>query len=417
MLATRAGIVRKAIVQKPKISSHGRRWLMVLGVETSCDDTGVAIVDSDEGILGHQVTGQEQIHARWGGIVPDLARKAHEDNIEPTFQKALSESGKKVEDLDAIAVAIGPGLANSLGVGVRFARELSKKYNLPLVGVNHLEAHALMPRFEDRELEFPYLCLLASGGHTQVILCRNIGDHVVLGGTLDDSIGETFDKVARMINPDKGLGWVVEELALTGNPNVYAMPAIMSQFPKSNLNMSFSGLKSHMSRLTTLIRSESNLGPSDPLPSPIANDVAASFQNALIKHVQKKLQSSLEFTAKEYPQIKSLIVTGGVARNKTLKDLIVNLSSTFNLNPRFPAPSLCTDNGVMIAWTGIEYLKSNAASTYKMLWEPFQVESVNWYPRMPLIDRSGPVPEYTLYGRRPISPTQDFLHDQQANSS
>eukprot|EP01133_Synstelium_polycarpum_P003658 gene3658-4204_t len=352
--------------------------LKVLGIETSCDDTSIAVVTSDRRILGEYKKAQWDIHSPFNGIVPKLASQAHKDVIDEAVDGALLKANLKIEDIDAIAVTTGPGIAFALEVGLNKARQLSKEHNKPFLSVNHLEGHCLVARLSDPSLEFPFMTLLVSGGHTQLLVCHGVGSYTLLGNTLDDSVGEALDKSARMLGCTFGEvddghqiyrnihgGEAIEILARRGKPiHKFTIPMQGSK----NCDFSFSGLKSSMMRIIAKIK-EGNADGELTLQDKY--DLAASFQDASIKHLEKKTMAALIWYNANlgrlhngilFQRLKGLVITGGVSKNQMLRRRFDIISADQRVPLFFPEMHLCTDNGAMIAWAGIEMYNHNKTS-------------------------------------------------------
>ncbi|GMI10310.1 hypothetical protein TrVE_jg4463 [Triparma verrucosa] len=330
----------------------------VLGIETSCDDTGVAVVESTGKILGESIASQAGIHENFGGIVPGLAKEAHAANIQATIADALDKAGMDVRDVDAIAVTVGPGLEICLRVGCEAAKTLAIAHSKPFVGVHHLEAHILMSRLNS-SLEFPFLSLLVSGGHCQLLRCDGIGSYEVIGGTLDDSLGEAYDKVARMLNLPVGGGGgpAVEALAKNGDPSVVKLPIPMQH--RKDCDFSFAGLKNAFRMAVNKMKEIRGLEEGGDLAEQDKADLAASFQNVAIKHLEQRLKLAISNTKRDTPAIDKLVVVGGVAANKAIRESLSNICEANEWNFFVPEARLCTDNGVMAAWAGIEKINCN----------------------------------------------------------
>jgi N6-L-threonylcarbamoyladenine synthase len=367
------------------------RPFTVLGIESSCDDTGAAIVRSDGVILGEALASQGDIHEPWGGVVPGLARDAHVEAIDKIIQLALERAGlESVQEVDAIGATVGPGLEICLRVGATKARELARTYQKPFVGVHHLEAHILMARLplestspttsnniiapatehvheSARTMEFPFLALLVSGGHCQILKCLDIGKYSILGGTLDDSLGEAFDKVARLLALPVGGGGgpAVEALALKGDPTSIQLPIPLRNRHK-DCDFSFAGLKTAVRRAAEQIcdiKMDDGTNVAELLSDEDKANIAASFQNVAIRHIEQRLERAMRMVEKEDgPKIRSLAVVGGVAANQALRSRLESLCARCSVNQPeedrwkmfVPPPRLCTDQGSMSAWAAIE---------------------------------------------------------------
>lgn len=318
--------------------------MRVLGVETSCDETGVAVYDSDQGLLGHTVYSQVALHAEYGGVVPELASRDHIRKVLPLIEETLAQAGTTKDQLDGIAYTRGPGLVGALLVGAGVARSLAWGLGVPAVGVNHLEAHLLAPMLENERPEFPFLALLVSGGHTLLVLVAGVGRYRVLGESLDDAAGEAFDKAAKLLNLPYPGGPALERLAREGDPNRFRFPRPMTDRP--GLDFSFSGLKTHT--LTT-VRAHAEE------PSARA-DIARAFQDAVVDTLAIKCRRALEQTG-----VSRLVVAGGVGANAQLREKLRHTAERQNARLYYPRPELCTDNGAMIAYAGWCRLVAGAA--------------------------------------------------------
>ena len=348
----------------------------VLGIESSCDDTGAAVVRSDGVILGEALASQTEIHEVWGGIKPDVARDAHEEHIDAVVAEALEKAGmSSAADVDAISATVGPGLDLCLRIGCNKGRDLAMEFQKPFVAVHHLEAHILMARIplaakdesslfpvpatkethaSTRALQFPFLAMLVSGGHCQIIRCRDIGSCDILGGTMDDSMGEAFDKIARLLGFPVGGGGgpAVERIARNGNKTAVELPIPLCYKP--SFDFSYAGLKTAVRIRAQRKAAEYNLERTEDLPDEFKADLAASFQHRAIQHVQMRLKYAMELVEKE--GINQLALVGGVAANTELRsrleDFCASRETPWTLF--VPLPKLCTDQGTMIAWAAIE---------------------------------------------------------------
>lgn len=341
-----------------------------------------AVVRSDGVILGESLASQHEIHAEFGGVVPGLARDAHAERIDGIVLDALQKAGmKSVEEVDAIGVTVGPGLEICLRVGCRKAQALAIQYQKPFVGVHHLEAHILMSRISnnqnstsldsDSSLEFPFLALLVSGGHCQILKCMGIGRYTIMGGTIDDSLGEAFDKTSRLLNLTKATngGPAIEKLAReeNGDPLSVPLPIPMQKRGKKNLDLSYAGLKTSIRTHAEKLRKERGLDSIEELSIQDKANLAASFQHIAIKHVEQILERIMTIieseTEKGGEEIKSLAVVGGVAANQELRGRLQSLCDARKSPWKMyvPPPRLCTDQGAMSAWAAIERI--NVGST------------------------------------------------------
>lgn len=359
----------------------------VLGIETSCDDTACAIVRSDGAILGEAIRSQHEVHAAFGGIVPGLAKEAHEQAIDEVVTECLEKAGLRMADVGAVAATVGPGLEICLRVGARKAAHLAAKYEKPFVHCHHLEAHCLVARLpgDEAPLEFPYLALLVSGGHCQLLWVRGVGDCAVLGGTLDDALGEAYDKAARMLHlcGPTGGGPALERAALNGNATAVELPVPMKQ--RKDCDFSYSGLKNALRGKVAERRAERGLIDDETqLPEQDVFDLAASFQNVAIRHVEDRLKVAFKRVIGEAGAAPTLALVGGVAANAELRRRVSDVAAQAGWRTVVPPPRLCTDNGVMVAWAAIE--KANLG------FSDVVDEEVEVIPRWPFREFSEPEP-------------------------
>ncbi|XP_076942694.1 putative tRNA N6-adenosine threonylcarbamoyltransferase, mitochondrial [Bidens hawaiensis] len=330
--------------------------LVVLGIETSCDDTAAAVVNSNGEILSQVVSSQADLLARYGGIAPKMAEEAHAQVIDQVVQDALDKAKLTEADLSAVAVTIGPGLSLCLRVGVQKARKIAATYQLPIVGVHHMEAHAIVARLCDRDLQFPFMALLISGGHNLIVLARDLGQYLQLGTTIDDAIGEAYEKSAKWLGLDlrRSGGPAIEELARQGDAQSVKFSVPMKQH--KDCNFSYAGLKT---QVKLAIESE-KIDAGIPFSSASSEDqraradIAASFQRVAVLHLEEKCERAIQWALEIEPSINHLVVSGGVASNQYVRARLNEVVARNSLKLVCPPPSLCTDNGVMIAWTGIE---------------------------------------------------------------
>lgn len=309
-------------------------WAMlILGLESSCDETAAALVTDDGRVLAHRLLGQEAAHAPFGGVVPEIAARAHVEAMEPLVAAAFADAGVTLADVDAIAATAGPGLIGGVMVGLVTGKALAHAAGKPLIAVNHLEGHALSPRLSDRELVYPYLLLLVSGGHCQLLLVEGVGRYRRMATTIDDAAGEAFDKTAKLLGLGYPGGPRVEAAAREGDP--YAVPLPRPLKGAAEPHFSFAGLKSAVARA---------VGHYSP------EDIAASFQQAVVDCLLDRTRRALA----DVPPVTALVVAGGVAANGVIRGALKSLAAEHGL--RFVAPPLwlCTDNAAMIAWAGIE---------------------------------------------------------------
>lgn len=331
--------------------------LVVLGIETSCDDTAAAVVRGNGEILSQVVSSQADLLAKYGGVAPKMAEEAHSQVIDQVVQEALDKANLTATNLSAVAVTIGPGLSLCLRVGVRKARKLAGSFNLPIIGIHHMEAHALVARLIERELQFPFMALLISGGHNLLILAHDLGHYIQLGTTIDDAIGEAYDKTAKWLGLDmsRSGGPALEELAREGDAESIKFSTPMKQH--KDCNFSYAGLKTQV----RLAIESKNINAEIPISSASSQDrrsradIAASFQRVAVLHLEERCDRAIEWARKIEPSIKHLVVSGGVASNQYVRARLDNVVKKNSLQLVCPPPKLCTDNGVMVAWTGIEH--------------------------------------------------------------
>ncbi|MBM3557339.1 MAG: tRNA (adenosine(37)-N6)-threonylcarbamoyltransferase complex transferase subunit TsaD [Alphaproteobacteria bacterium] len=315
--------------------------MIVLGLETSCDETAAAVVDDARRIRAEAVFGQEEVHRPWGGVVPELAARSHVERLDLLVARVLARAGLRPGEVGAIAATAGPGLIGGVMVGLTFAKAMAAVLGKPLVAVNHLEGHALTARLTN-DLAFPYLLLLASGGHCQILLVEGVGRYRRLGTTIDDAVGECFDKSAKLLGLGYPGGPAIERAAASGNPQAFALPRPM--LGRSGCDFSFSGLKTAVRQLVEGARTS---------PEFVA-DVAASLQAAIADVVADRLKNALDLAAEARPT--ALVAAGGVAANLALRMRLGTVADGAGLPPVVPPVRLCTDNAVMIAWAGVERL-------------------------------------------------------------
>ncbi len=326
--------------------------LRALGIETSCDETAAAVVEmppSGEGrIMSNIVLSQIDEHAAFGGVVPEIAARAHVESLDDVVAAALDESGLRLADVDAVAATAGPGLIGGLIVGLMTGKAIAAAAGKPLVPVNHLEAHALTARLTDG-LDFPYMLLLVSGGHTQIVLVEDVGRYSRWASTIDDALGEAFDKTAKLIGLPYPGGPNVEKAARRGNPARFAFPRPLKG--EKRPDFSFSGLKTAVRQAATAI---APLSPAD------VDDISASFQKAIVETLSDRVSRSLDRFREEFPAIArpALVVAGGVAANMAIRAALDALCRDRGFLLVAPPLELCTDNGVMVAWAGLERLRA-----------------------------------------------------------
>lgn len=319
--------------------------MRILGIETSCDETGVAIYDEDRGLIANQLYTQIALHADYGGVVPELASRDHIRKTAPLIQAALKEANLTAQDIDGIAYTCGPGLVGALLVGSTIARSLAYAWNIPAVGVHHMEGHLLAPMLEKNAPHFPFIALLVSGGHTQLVRVDAVGQYQVLGESIDDAAGEAFDKTAKLLGLDYPGGAALSRLAEKGNPNRFQFPRPMTDRP--GLDFSFSGLKTFAANtIAQTLKQEGELSEQSKA------DIAHAFQQAVVETLAIKCRRALKETG-----FKRLVIAGGVSANKQLRQSLAELMQQLGGEVFYPQPQFCTDNGAMIAYTGFLRLK------------------------------------------------------------
>ena len=327
--------------------------MIVLGIETSCDETAASIVESKKKkILSNILYSQFNEHKDYGGVVPEIAFREHIKLIDKIILRALKKAKKNFKDIDVIAATGGPGLHGGLLIGTTIAKSISLSIDKPYMPINHLEGHILSPRIE-YNLSFPYLALLVTGGHTMLVIAHKIGKYEILGMTLDDALGEAFDKTAKLLNIGFPGGPQIEKLAKGGCPSIeLAQPLIRS----NDCNFSFSGLKTSVLKIINSKRNKSNK---------FKSDVCCSFQYTVLNIIKKKCELGLQIFQKKYPKKKKRIaVVGGVASNNFIRKNLEKFTITNNSNLYIPTKNLCTDNAAMIAWVAIERFKKNKKNNF-----------------------------------------------------
>ncbi|MEQ1952771.1 tRNA (adenosine(37)-N6)-threonylcarbamoyltransferase complex transferase subunit TsaD [Mesorhizobium sp. CN2-181] len=329
--------------------------MRVLGIETSCDETAASVVALDDSgharILSNAVLSQIEEHAAFGGVVPEIAARAHVEALDGLIEAALADADTSLGEVDAVAATAGPGLVGGLIVGLMTAKAIASAAGKPLLAINHLEGHALTPRLTDG-LAFPYLLLLVSGGHTQIVLVRGVGDYQRWATTIDDALGEAFDKTAKMLGLPYPGGPNVEKAARDGDAGRFAFPRPMKG--EARPDFSFSGLKTAVRQAATAIA---------PLSGRDVADVCASFQAAVTDALADRVGRALARFRVEFPSVAAptLVVAGGVAANRTIRDVLLALCAEHGFGFVAPPLALCTDNAAMIAWAGIERLRAGLA--------------------------------------------------------
>ncbi|URJ84357.1 tRNA (adenosine(37)-N6)-threonylcarbamoyltransferase complex transferase subunit TsaD [Pasteurella multocida] len=319
--------------------------MRVLGIETSCDETGVAIYDEEKGLVANQLYTQIALHADYGGVVPELASRDHIRKTAPLIQAALAQANLTPDEIDGIAYTSGPGLVGALLVGSTIARSLAYAWNVPAIGVHHMEGHLLAPMLEDNPPTFPFVALLVSGGHTQLVRVDGVGRYQLLGESIDDAAGEAFDKTAKLLGLDYPGGAALACLAEKGDPKRFKFPRPMTDRP--GLDFSFSGLKTFAANtLQQAIKEEGELTEQTKA------DIAYAFQQAVVETLVIKCRRALKETG-----FNRLVIAGGVSANKQLRQDLAQLMQQLKGEVFYPQPQFCTDNGAMIAYTGFLRLK------------------------------------------------------------
>ena len=319
--------------------------MKILGIETSCDETGVAIFDEEKGLIANQLYSQIEMHADYGGVVPELASRDHIRKTLPLIDAALKEANLTAKDIDGIAYTAGPGLVGALLVGATIARSLAYAWQVPALGVHHMEGHLLAPMLEDNPPPFPFVALLISGGHTQLVKVDGVGQYELLGESIDDAAGEAFDKTGKLLGLDYPAGVAVSKLAEQGTPNRFIFPRPMTDRP--GLDFSFSGLKTFAANTIN-----ANLNAEGKLDEQTRCDIAHAFQQAVVDTIIIKCKRALQQTG-----YKRLVMAGGVSANKQLRADLAEMMKNLKGEVFYPRPQFCTDNGAMIAYTGFLRLK------------------------------------------------------------
>uniref|UniRef100_A0A8C6GF50 N(6)-L-threonylcarbamoyladenine synthase n=1 Tax=Mus spicilegus TaxID=10103 RepID=A0A8C6GF50_MUSSI len=385
------GFLRRFIVHPRTLSCHK----LVLGIETSCDDTGAAVVDETGNVLGEALHSQTQVHLKTGGIVPPVAQQLHRENIQRIVEETLSASRITPSDLSAIATTIKPGLALSLGVGLSFSLQLVNRFKKPFIPIHHMEAHALTIRLTNK-VEFPFLVLLISGGHCLLALVQGVSDFLLLGKSLDIAPGDMLDKVARRLSLIKhpecstmSGGKAIEHLAKDGNRFHFTINPPMQN--AKNCDFSFTGLQHITDKLITHKEKEEGIEKGQILSS--AADIAAAVQHATACHLAKRTHRAILFCKQKNllsPANAVLVVSGGVASNLYIRKALEIVANATQCTLLCPPPRLCTDNGIMIAWNGIERLRAGLGVLH-------DVEDIRYEPKCPLgVDISREVAEAAI---------------------
>ena len=328
---------------------------LILGIETSCDETAASIIQQERNgvkILSNVVSSQINVHKKFGGVVPELAARSHLEKIDLIVKRAIKDSKIKINDIDAVASTAGPGLVVCLSVGLNFGKAFAASLNKPFIAINHLEGHALSPMLNSK-IKFPYLLLLISGGHSQFISVEGLGKYKRLGTTIDDALGEAFDKTAKLLGIEFPGGPQIEKYAEKGNPNKFILPKPIIN--RGGCNLSFAGLKTAILKISKSIKSKKE-----------KYDLAASFQKTIEEILYSKSKFAFnEFKKRNKIKHNTFVIAGGVASNKKIRNKLKNLSIEENFEPIFPPINLCSDNAAMIAWAGIERYKMKLTNDFK----------------------------------------------------
>lgn len=332
--------------------------MIVLGIESSCDETGVALYSEEQGLIAHQLYSQIALHAKYGGVVPELASRDHIRKLPILVNAALEEAGITFQEIDGVAFTEGPGLIGALMVAASYAQGLSLALDIPILGVNHMEAHLMAAMLEEDAPEFPFVTLLVSGGHTQLVLAKAFGEYELLGESLDDAVGEAFDKTAKIMGLPYPGGPELEKLAAQGDPTRFKFPRPMLDRP--GLEFSFSGIKTR-----ALLTIEEHTEADYP-------DIAAGFQEALIDTLIRKAFRALKET-----DTTQLVVSGGVGANKLLRSELLTRAERMGVKVFFPRPEFCTDNGAMVAYLGYERFKRQQSTEKVNLKARWPIHMIN----------------------------------------
>ena len=341
--------------------------MLVLGIETSCDETGVALYDNEQGLLGDALYSQVKMHAEYGGVVPELASRDHVRKLVPLIREVCSQAGKTLSDVEAIAYTAGPGLIGALMVGASTGRALALALNIPAVGVHHMEGHLLAPMLEENPPSFPFVALLVSGGHTQLVRVDGIGEYQLLGESLDDAAGEAFDKAAKMMGLDYPGGPLIAKLAEKGDSSAYTFPRPMTDRP--GLDFSFSGLKTFTLNTVEAARKANN----GELTEQDAANIAAAFEDAVVETLAIKCRRALQQTG-----MKHLVIAGGVSANRKLRIRLDEIAKKERSTLFYARPAFCTDNGAMIAYAGCQRLMAGERASLTITAQPrWPMEELN----------------------------------------
>ncbi len=328
--------------QFPVNEKRCEKIMRIIGIETSCDETGIAIYDDEKGLLAHKLYSQIKLHADYGGVVPELASRDHVKKAIPLIKAAMAEANCTKDDIDGIAYTAGPGLVGALLVGATIGRSLAYAWNVPAVAVHHMEGHLLAPMLEENPPEFPFIAVLVSGGHSMIVQVKGIGEYEILGESVDDAAGEAFDKTAKLMGLDYPGGPLLAKLAEKGTPGRFKFPRPMTDRP--GLDMSFSGLK------TFTANTIASHGDDEQTRA----DIAYAFQEAVCDTLVIKCKRALEQTG-----LKRIVIAGGVSANVQLRESLGKLAKKVGGDVYYPRTEFCTDNGAMIAYAGMQRFKNN----------------------------------------------------------
>ena len=331
--------------------------MRVLGIETSCDETGVAVYDTESGLLGDALYSQVAMHAEYGGVVPELASRDHIKRLIPLINEVLAISNTEKSQIDAIAYTAGPGLIGALMVGASTARAIAFAWDVPAIGVHHMEGHLLAPMLEKSPPQIPFVALLVSGGHTQLVEVKEIGDYTLLGESLDDAAGEAFDKAAKMLGLDYPGGPLIAKLAQGADRSRFKFPRPMTDRP--GMDMSFSGLK------TFTLNTVNKFKEAGTLDQQTQADIAAAFEEAVVDTLAIKCKRALQATG-----LKQLVIAGGVSANQRLREKLEVMVTKEKSKLFYARPEFCTDNGAMIAFAGAQRLAAGQSSDLTIMAKP-----------------------------------------------
>ena len=326
--------------------------MIVLGIETSCDETAAAVVSSEREILSESIYSQIKTHEKYLGVVPELAARSHIDHCSVVVKDAINKANLSISQVDAIAATAGPGLLGGLLVGLTTAKAISLAAKKPFIAINHLDGHALTPRLS-HSLEFPYLLLLISGGHSMFLAVEGPGKYKLLGQSIDDALGEAFDKTGRLLGLGYPGGPAIEKIAVNGDPFRFRLPHPLKG--RDNCDFSFSGLKTAVRQTAEKL---------SPLTLKDREDTAASFQYTICKIIEERLKNAIREYIEYYPNDRRLAASGGVASNNMIRKTLLNLAEKNSFDLFIPESKLCTDNGAMIAWAGVEHSLLGHKSDY-----------------------------------------------------